>query len=103
MNPDAIARKKARLQCQGVRIPQELIPELETQYNAPSVRTDRLVFCLESPDEKGDLIPVFIVNGKRVSKSPLHMVKHDSGFEIWDTDKKYTDIMLTPRPKFYDN
>ncbi len=101
MNRDTVARKKAKLQCNGIRIPQELITELETQYNAPSVKTGRLVFCLESPDGKGDLIPVFIVNGKRVSKSPFHMVKNGSGFEIWDADKKYTDITLTPRPKFY--
>jgi radical SAM protein (TIGR04043 family) len=31
------------------------------------------------------------------------MFKHGSRFEIWDMDKKYTDIILTPRPKFYSN
>ena len=100
---DSVARKKVEFQSRGVRISRELITELETNWNAPAIRTGRLVLCLESPGENGELIPVFIVNGKHGSKSPYHMVKEGSGFEIWKGESKYTDIVLLPRPKFYDN
>ena len=76
---DSVVRKKAELQARGVEIPQELIGELETRYNAPAIRTGRMVLCLESPEKNGELIPAFIVNGKRASVSPLHMVKNGSG------------------------
>lgn len=102
LNSDNISKKKAKLQAKGVRIPQELISELEAKYNAPSVKTGRLVFCLESPGGNSNLIPVFIVNGKRVSKSQFHMVKNGANYEIWEDNKKYTDIVITPHPKFYD-
>jgi radical SAM protein (TIGR04043 family) len=101
MSQDTVTKKKVKLQSKGIRIPQELIVELETQYNAPSVSTGRLVFCIESPEGNGALIPVFIINGKRGAKSPFYMIKHGSSFEIWDEKGKYTDIILTPRPKFY--
>jgi len=100
---DTIAKKKAKLQANGIIIPQELIPELESEFNAPSVSTGRLVFCLQSPDDKHELAPVFIVNGKHSAKSPFHMVKSDSKLEVWENGKKYTDIVMIPRPKFYDS
>ena len=100
---DSIARKKAELQSRGVRIPPELVDELVTKYNAPALKSGRIVLCLESPRKDGGLISVFIVNGKRGAKSPLHMVRTKSGkYEIWVDDKKYTDITLIPRPRFYD-
>jgi radical SAM protein (TIGR04043 family) len=100
---DSVARKKAELQSRGVRIPPELISELETKHNAPAIRTGRMVLCLESPEKNGELIPAFIVNGKRSSVSPLHLVKNGSGqYEVWMDDEKYTDITLLPRPRFYD-
>lgn len=102
LNSDTVSRKKAQFQAQGIRIPQELVTELETKYNAPSVRTGRLVFCLEASENNKSLVPVFIVNGKHVSKSPFHMVKNDSSYEIWEDNEKYTDIIMTPRPRFYD-
>lgn len=124
---DSVVRKKAELQSRGVKIPKELIDELETGYNAPAIRTGRLVVCLESPKKTdillsgnhgllfcqaqqpadsayGELIPAFIVNGKRAAVSPLHMVKDGSGqYEVWAGDEKYTDITLLPRPKFYSS
>jgi radical SAM protein (TIGR04043 family) len=100
---DPLARRKAELQARGVQIPGELISELETEYNAPAIRTGRMVLCLESPEKNGELIPAFIVNGKRAATSPLHLVKNGSGqYEVWMGDKKYTDITLLPHPGFYD-
>lgn len=99
---DSVVKKKAELQSNGVRIPSELISELETKYNAPAIRSGRVVLCLESPEKDGELIPAFIINGKRVLKSPLHMVKDGPGqYQIWMGDEKYTDITLLPRPRFY--
>lgn len=100
---DSVARKKIEFQSRGIIISSELITELETNWNATAVRTGRVVLCLESPRKNGELIPAFIVNGKHVSKSPYHLVKEGSGFEIWKGDTKYTDIVLLPRPKFYDS
>ena len=101
---DSVVRKKAELQSRGVRIPPELISELETKYNAPAIRTGRMVLCLESPEKNGELIPAFIVNGKRAETSPLHLVKNGDGqYEVWAGDEKYTDVTLLPRPKFYDS
>ena len=103
ISSDSVAKKKAVFQANGVRIPQDLIGELETEYNAPSIRSGRMVLCLDSP-KGNELIPAFVINGKRASTSPLHMVKNGSGqHEIWMHDEKYTDITLLPRPKFYDN
>ncbi len=101
---DSVSRKKAEFQARGVKIPRELISELETGYNAPAIRTGRMVLCLESPSNNGELIPVFVVNGKRAETSPLHLVKNGSGrYEVWAGDEKYTDVILLPRPGFYDN
>ena len=98
-----LGRKKTELQAKGVKIPEELFDELENEWNAPAVRNGRFVFCLESPDD-GTLTTVLIINGKFVEKSPFHMVKNDLGmFEVWKDDEKYTDVVLLPRPKFYDN
>ncbi|MFC1941694.1 radical SAM protein [Chloroflexota bacterium] len=100
---DSLVRRKAELQSRGIRIPQELISDLEIKYNAPAIRTGRMVLCLESPEINGGLIPAFIVNGKRAAVSPLHMVRNNSGqYEVWWDEKKYTDITLLPRPRFYD-
>jgi radical SAM protein (TIGR04043 family) len=101
---DSLARKKAELQSRGVQIPEELIGELETKYNAPSIKTGRMVLCLKAPENKGELVPAFIVNGKRAAASPLHLVKNGSNeYEVWKNDEKYTDITLLSRPEFYDN
>lgn len=100
---DSVTRRKAELQSRGVRIPPELIDELETRYNAPSVRTGRLVLCLKSPAGNGELLPVFIVNGKRASNSPLHLVRNDNNnYEVWSYGEKYTEVTLLPRPRFYE-
>lgn len=98
-----ISREKVEFQAKGVRIPRGLVSELEVKWNAPSIGSGRIVFCLKSPEKGGELIPVFIVNGKRGAKSPFYLVKNDSKFEIWRGDEKYTDIVLLPRPKFYDS
>jgi radical SAM protein (TIGR04043 family) len=101
---DSIARKKAELQSRGVRIPPELIYELETKYNAPALKSGRIVVYFESPKKDGELIPAFIVNGKRGAKSPLHIAKNSSDkYEVRVDDEKYTDITLLPRPRFYDH
>lgn len=100
---DSIARIKAELQEKGLGIPPELAARLERNYNAPAVSTGRLVLCLESPAGTGELIPVFIVNGRRGAVSPYHLVEVESGkFEVCKEEKKYSDISLLPRPKFYD-
>lgn len=101
---DSIVRKKVELQSRGVCIPPELVAGLETSYNAPSVRTGRIVLCLESPKNDGELLPVFIVNGKRASASPLHLVKkNQKQYEVWADGHKYVDVSLLPRPTFYDS
>ncbi|HJX12375.1 MAG TPA: radical SAM protein [Dehalococcoidales bacterium] len=101
---DTVVRKKAEMQSRGVRIPPELVGELETKYNATAVRTGRMVLCLESTAGDGGLIPAFIVNGKRADTSPLHLVKNGPGhYEVWMDDEKYTDVTLLPRPGFYDD
>ena len=100
---DSVSRKKAELQSRGVRVPPEIIDELEGKYNAPSVRTGRIVLCLESPRGDGELIPVFVVNGKRAEYSPLHMARNGGGtYEVRADDEKYTDVVLLPRPEFYN-
>lgn len=97
-----LGRKKIELQTRGIKVPQELIGELESKWNAPAIRRGRFVICLESPcDNK--LTTVLIINGKFASKSPFRMVKNGSDYEIWEGDKKYTDIVLMPRPQFYNN
>lgn len=95
-----LGQKKIELQTKGIKIPQELINELEAKWNAPAIRRGRFVICLESPDDN-KLTTVLIINGKFASKSPFHMVKNGSHYEVWENDLKYTDIVLMPRPKFY--
>ena len=98
-----VARKKVELQANGIVIPEELVAELEAKYNAPAVRTGRIVLCFESPQGDGELIPAFVINGKHVSRSPFHMRKNESGkLEIWMNDEKYSDVVLLPRPDFYN-
>jgi len=98
----ALGRKRLELQGRGVSIPEELLDELETRWNAPHVRKGRIVLGLENPDDNGKFITVLIVNGKFTEKSPYYMVKNGSGYEIWENGRKYTDIALLPHPKFYD-
>ncbi|MBI4296064.1 MAG: hypothetical protein HY667_02975 [Chloroflexi bacterium] len=100
---DSVVRKKAELQSRGVQIPSELIPELEAKHNVPAISTGRMVLCLRSPKKADGLIPAFVVNGKRASTSPLHLVKNCSDqYEIWADEEKYTDVTILPRPRFYD-
>ncbi len=97
-----LGRKKTELQTYGVIVPPALQDELERDWNAPAIKNGRFVFCLESPDN-GRLTTVLIINGKFAEKSPFHMVKTQAGnFEIRKGDTKYTDIVLLPRPEFYD-
>jgi biotin synthase-related radical SAM superfamily protein len=97
-----LGRKRLELQGRGVTIPKELLDELETNWNAPHVKNGRIVLGLENPDNNGKLTTVLVVNGKFTAKSPYHMVKNGSNYEIWENGRKYTDIVLLPHPKFYD-
>ncbi len=96
-----LGRKKIELQTHGIKVPQELINELEGNWNAPAIKRGRFVICLESPDDN-KLTTVLIINGKFASSSPFHMVRNGSSYEIWNDNEKYTDIVLLPRPKFYN-
>ena len=98
-----LGRKKTEIQANGVIVQAELQDELEREWNAPAIKNGRFVFCLESPED-GRLTTVLIINGKFAEKSPFHMVKAGEGkFEIWKDGEKYTDIVLLPRPRFYDS
>lgn len=98
---DSIVRMKIELQARGVRIPQGMARELEAKYNAPAMKTGRFTLCLESPEK--NVIPAFIVNGRRAAASPLHLVKTGpERYEVWWNDAKYTDVTPMPRPHFYD-
>jgi radical SAM protein (TIGR04043 family) len=95
-------RVKAELQSRGVHIPAELLGELEESYNAPAVRTGRLVLCLDSPEANGLPIPVFIVNGRRCAMSPYTLVRGEAGgFEIVTEGVEYAAVTILPRPSFY--
>jgi radical SAM protein (TIGR04043 family) len=97
-----LGEKKTVLQTRGVIVPPSLQDELAREWNAPAIKNGRFVFCLESPDG-GSLTTVLIINGKFAENSPFHIVKTESGdFEIWEDNQKYTDIVLLPRPEFYD-
>ncbi len=99
----SIARIKTELHSKGVRVPSELLDELEAKYNtAPDMRSGRMILYLNPPKSKNRLIPVFILNGKFAEKTPYHLEKVNSHYEIWNKDEKYTDITLMPRPKYYD-
>ncbi len=98
----SMARIKAEFQEKGVRVPPQMIAELESKYNAPAIGTGRLVLCLESPAGDGELIPVFIVNGKRVAWSPYSMAKTEEGkLEVRKDGVPFSNITLLPRPRFY--
>lgn len=97
---NSIAWKKVEFQTKGVRISEELKNDLESNWNAPAVKNERIVFCLQSSENK--LASVLVVNGNHVIRSPFRMVKNDYGFEILKDDEKYSDIVVLPRPKFYD-
>jgi hypothetical protein len=97
-----LGRKKTALQTHGVRVPAELQDELMREWNAPAIKNGRFVFCLESPED-GHLTTVLIINGKFADRTPFHMVKTDDGkFEVWEDDRKYTEVVMLPRPDFYD-
>jgi radical SAM protein (TIGR04043 family) len=99
--PESIAMKKIELQAKGVRVPPELIKEIETKYNFPGISYGWLIFCIKAPN--GELLHTFVSGGKFSQKSPYHLVKNDTQFEIWKDDRKYLDLVMTPRPKFYDS
>ena len=97
-----LGRKKTDLQTHGVIVPPGLQDELEREWNAPAIKNGRFVFCLESPLD-GSLTTVLIINGKFADNSPFHLVKNAPGkYEVWKNDEKYTDVVLLPRPGFYD-
>lgn len=97
-----LGRKKIELQTHGVLVPLELQDELEREWNAPAIKNGRFVLCLESPSE-GTLTTVLIINGKFADHSPFHLVKAAPGkFEVWKDSEKYTDVVLLPRPRFYN-
>jgi radical SAM protein (TIGR04043 family) len=99
----SITRIKAELQEKGLRIAPEMVARLEAHYNAPAVSTGRIVVCLDSPAGDGELLPVFIVNGKRGASSPYHLAETGPGeFEVRKDNKKYSRVTLIPRPAFYD-
>jgi biotin synthase-related radical SAM superfamily protein len=97
-----LGRKKTELQTNGVVVPPELQDELEREWNAPAIKNGRFVFCLESPDAARPTT-VLIINGKFAEKSSFHLVKNTAGdFEVWKNNEKYTDVILLPRPEYYD-
>jgi radical SAM protein (TIGR04043 family) len=99
----SVTRTKAELQEKGLRIAPELAARLEKHYNAPAVSTGRLVVCLESPKGDGELIPVFIVNGKRGATSPFELIEtYPGNFEVKKNGNKYSIVKFIPRPRFYD-
>jgi radical SAM protein (TIGR04043 family) len=62
-----------------------------------------MVLCLDSPQGKGELIPVFIVNGKRAAASPFRLVKVEAGrFEVWKDNARYSEAIFIPKPGFYN-
>jgi radical SAM protein (TIGR04043 family) len=99
----SVARIKAEFQEKGIRISPELVSELEASYNAPAVSTGRFVLCLASPSGDGELLPVFVVNGKRFTSSPFELVKRSDGsFAVLKDQAAYTDAVFIPRPQFYN-
>ena len=98
-----ISRIKTELQSNGVIVPDELLAELEKDYNtAPDMRRGRMLFYLQPPDNSNRLIPVFVLNGKYSNNTPYHLVKTGSHYEIWKGDEVFTPVTLMPRPKYYD-
>jgi radical SAM protein (TIGR04043 family) len=102
LNKPSVARVKAELQEKGVRVPLDLAAELEAQYNAPAISTGRMVLCLDSPAGGGELVPVFIVNGKRGAFSPYSLIATSPGkFEVLRDGAPYSPVTLIRRPQFY--
>jgi radical SAM protein (TIGR04043 family) len=98
-----LAKIKTVLQSSGVRVPLDLVDELEKHYNtAPDMRRGRMIFYLQPPDNSKRLIPVFVLNGKYSENTPFHLVKTGNRYEIWNNLNKFTDISLMPRPRYYD-
>ena len=81
--PSAAVRLKTELQSRGVRVPASLVDELEKGYNAPALRSGRMVLCLDSPAKDGGLIPVFIVNGRRGAYSPNSYWGVEASVKYW--------------------
>jgi biotin synthase-related radical SAM superfamily protein len=97
-----LGRIKTTLQANGVRVPVALQDELEREWNAPAIKNGRFVLLLEEL-ETGLFTTVLIINGKFAEKSPYHVVKAGPGrYEVWENDRKFTDIALMPRPEYYD-
>ncbi len=97
-----LGRIKTELQANGVLVPPQLQDELEREWNAPAIKRGRFVFLLETP-VTGLFTTVLVINGRFSEKSPFHMVKADSGkYEIWENNAKFTDIVMMPRPRYYD-
>jgi biotin synthase-related radical SAM superfamily protein len=98
-----LGRIKTDLQTHGVIVPPSLQDELEKDWNAPAIKNGRFVFCLKSPVD-GHLTTVLIINGKFADNSPFHLVKAAPGeFEVWKNEAKYTEVVMLPRPEFYDS
>ncbi|MDP2719390.1 MAG: radical SAM protein [Dehalococcoidia bacterium] len=97
---ETVARKKIEIQAKGVRIPEELVDEMENKYNFPGVRFGWMIFCFKAPD--GELLHTFVAGGKFSQESPFHLVKKESRFEIWNNGERYVELEMTPRPKYYD-
>jgi radical SAM protein (TIGR04043 family) len=98
-----IAAIKTRLQSTGVKVPPDLLDELEGKYNtAPDMRRGRMIFYLQPPDHSNRLVPVFVLNGKYTEATPFHLVKTVGKYEIRENGEKFTDITLMPRPDYYD-
>jgi radical SAM protein (TIGR04043 family) len=98
-----IARIKTNLQSTGVRVPAELVGELEQRYNtAPDMRRGRMIFYLVPPEKSNRLIPVFVLNGKYSENTPYHLVKAGERYEIWRDGESYCKISLMERPRYYD-
>jgi radical SAM protein (TIGR04043 family) len=97
-----LGRKKTELQTNGVLVPAGLQDELERDWNAPAIKRGRFVFLLVHPLTEL-FTTVLIINGRFAERSPFHMVKADSGrYEIWKNNEKYVDIVMMPRPRYYD-
>jgi biotin synthase-related radical SAM superfamily protein len=98
-----LGRIKTDLQTHGVIVPPELQDEMERDWNAPAIKNGRFVFCLKSPVD-GHLTTVLIINGRFADNSPFHLVKAGAGeFEVWKGYEKYTEVVMLPRPQFYDS
>jgi biotin synthase-related radical SAM superfamily protein len=98
-----LGRIKTDLQTHGVLVSSELQDELEREWNAPAIKNGRFVFCLKSPVD-GQLTTVLIINGKFADHSPFHLVKTaDGDFQVWKNEEKYTEVVMLPRPEFYNS